>query len=272
MTSQDGKPFFELVPAEIRDQIYDATMFQNVQRHKVNFQFQAPCLHLRFVSRQFKDEYDARSIWGTNLKVSFRQASAKRMGPPHAPRLASRYTSIELNCLLGKHSLACRWSEWEDAAVACYRLILRLAPEGLQHLEIYLVWDSVRMLKDCASERPTGLLYHLDYLIKHPEYGVREDISDSGIVIDLKLRYGGIPLLNTPVRSKCDVLGAELLKEPVTLGVWIADDECFLLDGDGISERLGLEIVIEAAIQAETGKGQVSDDGEVDIFEDQILQ
>jgi len=272
MTSYVGKPFFELLPAEIRDQIYDATMFQNIQRQKFNFQFQAPCLHLRLVSRQFKDEYDSRSIWGTNLKVSFREASAKRFWTPHAPRLASKYTSIELNCLLGKHSLACKWSEWEDAAVACYRLILRLAPEGLQNLEVYLVWDSVRMLKDCASQRPPDFLHRLNYLIKHPEYGVREDISDSGIVIELKLRYGGIPLLNTPVRSKCDALGAERLKEPVTLGVWSAENDCFLLEEDGISERLRLETVVEAAIQAETGKGQLSDDGVVDISEDQILQ
>lgn len=181
MTNQDGKSFFELVPAEIRDQIYDATMFQTIQRQKVNFQFKAPCPHLRFVSRQFKDEYDARSVWGTNLEVSLRQASAKRMRTPHAPGLASRYTSIQLNCLLGKHSLTCKWSDWGDVALACYRLILRLAPEGLQHLEIYLVWDSVRMLKGYASQPPTGFLYRLNYLIKHPEYDVREDISDPGI-------------------------------------------------------------------------------------------
>ncbi|GAB7332432.1 hypothetical protein MBLNU13_g04237t1 [Cladosporium sp. NU13] len=201
MTNQDGKSFFELVPAEIRDQIYDATMFQTIQRQKVNFQFKAPCPHLRFVSRQFKDEYDARS-----------------------------------------------------------------------HFEIYLVWDSVRMLKDYASQRPTGFLYHLNYLIEHPGYDVREDISDSGIAVALKLRYGGIPLLNTSVRSKCDVLGAELLKEPVTLGVWSAEDDCFLLDEDVTSERLKLETVVEVAIQAETVKDQVSNDGEVDIFEDQIWQ
>ncbi|GAB7332431.1 hypothetical protein MBLNU13_g04237t2 [Cladosporium sp. NU13] len=175
MTNQDGKSFFELVPAEIRDQIYDATMFQTIQRQKVNFQFKAPCPHLRFVSRQFKDEYDARSVWGTNLEVSLR-------------------------------------------------------------------------------------------------YDVREDISDSGIAVALKLRYGGIPLLNTSVRSKCDVLGAELLKEPVTLGVWSAEDDCFLLDEDVTSERLKLETVVEVAIQAETVKDQVSNDGEVDIFEDQIWQ
>jgi hypothetical protein len=101
---------------------------------------------------------------------------------------------------------------------------------------------------------------------------VREDLSESGIVIGLNLRYGGLPPLNTAMRSKCDLLGAELLKKPVTLGVWSAKDGCFQLDDDGISERLRLETVIEAAIQAETGKGQVSDDREVDMFEDQIWQ
>ena len=55
MTSQDGKSLFEILPAEIRDQIYDATMFQNTQRQKVNFHFRSPRPHLRLVSRQSKD-------------------------------------------------------------------------------------------------------------------------------------------------------------------------------------------------------------------------
>jgi len=272
MNSQDGKSFFELLPAEIRDQIYDATMFQDMKREQVDFHFIAPCPHLRLVSRQFKDEYDARSIWGTHLGASFRQASAKRMRALNAPGLASRYTSIQLNCLLGKHLLGREWSDWHNVALVLNRFILRLAPKDLQHLEVYLVWNSVRMIKHYASQGPHELLYSLNYLIQHPEYTVREDISNSGIVIGLKLRYDGLPPLNTAMRSKCDLLGAELLKEPVTLGVWSAEDDCFLLDEDGISERLRLETVVEAAIQAETGKGQVSDDGEVDIFEDQIWQ
>lgn len=272
MTSQDGRSFFELVPAEIRDQIYDATMFQNIHREKVIFKFMAPCPHLRLVSRQFKDEYDARSEWGTNLEVSFRRISARQLQPPNAPGLALRYTSIRLNCLLGKHTLICKRSDWDNIAFACKDLILQLAPEGLQHVEVYLVWDSVCMLKDYASQRSTRFLNRLNYLIQNPAYNERVDVRDSGIVFDLKLRYGGLPLLNTAMRSKCDVLGAERLKEPVTLGVWSAKDGYFQLDDDRTDEYLRMETVVEAAIQAASARVTSSVDAEMNISEDQIWQ
>lgn len=113
--SQNGKSFFELLPAGIRDQIYDATMIQDMKREQVNFHFIAPCPRLRLVSPQFKDEYDARSIWGKYLDASLRQSSAKRMRAPDAPGLASRFISIQLNCLLGKHLLGRKWSDmFED--------------------------------------------------------------------------------------------------------------------------------------------------------------
>ena len=52
------------------------------------------------------------------------------------------------------------------------------------------------------------------------------------------------------------------------MGVWSGKDDCFLLDEDGISERLRLETVVEA----ETVKAQLSEDTEINIFEDRIWQ
>ena len=68
------------------------------------------------------------------------------------------------------------------------------------------------------------------------------------------------------MRSNCNSLGAELLKRSVTLGVWSGKDDCFLLDEDGISERLRLETVVEA----ETVKVQLLEDADINIVEDQI--
>jgi hypothetical protein len=128
------------------------------------------------------------------------------------------------------------------------------------------------MLKDYASQRSTRFLNRLNYLIQNPAYNERVDVRDSGIVFDLKLRYGGLPLLNTAMRSKCDVLGAERLKEPVTLGVWSAKDGCFQLNDDRTDEYLRMETVVEAANQAASARVTSSVDAEMNISEDQIWQ
>ena len=275
MTNQHGKSFFECLPAEIRDQIYDATMFQNIQRKHLNFSFKAPYPHLRLVSHQFKDEYDERSIWGTTREVSFRAAFTEQVRHPNAPGLAARCKSMRLNYLFQKNSHA-REQEPPSFHNMCNRIILHLAPEDVQHLEGCLVWNSVRMLKDYAVQHSNRLHHLINHLINdryswHHEnwfWSERGDISGSGVVVGLKLQYGGIPPLNTRMRSNCDALGAELLKRSVTLGVWSGKDDCFLLDEDGISERLRLEAVVEAA----TVKVQLSEDTEISIFEDQIWQ
>lgn len=276
--NQNGKSFFELVPQEIRDQIYDATMLQDIRTKQLNFRFKAPCLHLRLVSRRFKDEYDERSIWGKNLEVSFRATSQSRH--PKAPRLAARCTSIQLNCLFPKNPHG-RERSLGSIAHMCYGLMLRLAPEGVRQLEVCLVWNSVRMLSEYASHSSYRFHHRINHLIQDPYsmihipalYETRAtDISSSGIVAGLKLQYGGIPPLNTLLRSKCDVLGAGILKHPVTLGTWSVDDDCFLLDDDGISKRLRMETVVESATQAVSAKDHVSENLEIDISEDHIWQ
>ena len=55
------------------------------------------------------------------------------------------------------------------------------------------------------------------------------------------------------------------------MGVWSGKDNCYLLDEDGISERLRLESLVEAAIQGNV-KDQFSGDADIDIFEDSIWQ
>jgi hypothetical protein len=126
-------------------------------------------------------------------------------------------------------------------------------------------------------DRLHRLINHLvndPYSLMHHEWwgGQHRDLSDSGIVVGLKLDYGGIPSLNTPMRLKCNALDAELLKRPVTLGVWIGKGNCYLLDEDGISERLRLESLVEAAIQAERLEEHSSGDAEINISEDPIWQ
>lgn len=57
-TTKNSKSSFEVVPREIRDQIYGLTFDHDIERERFMFRFQAPCPHLRLVSRQLKDEYD----------------------------------------------------------------------------------------------------------------------------------------------------------------------------------------------------------------------
>lgn len=57
-TIKNSKSFFEIIPREIRDQIYGLTFDHDIERQHFTFQFQASCPHLRLVSRQFKEEYD----------------------------------------------------------------------------------------------------------------------------------------------------------------------------------------------------------------------
>ena len=157
-TDQGCKTFFELLPPEIRDQIYDATMFQDIQREHLNFRFRAPFLHLRLVSRQFKNEYDRRSIGDTTLEVSFPADFAEKMRRIYPPGLAARCTSLQLNYLILEYPHAHEMSPG-GFAITCCRIMLRLAPRGLKHLHIYLVWKSVRMLKDYTSSRFLILLH-----------------------------------------------------------------------------------------------------------------
>jgi hypothetical protein len=268
-TDQGSKSFFELLPAEIRDQIYDATMEQDIQRKRLNFQFRAPSPQLRLISRQFKDEYDRRSIWGSTLDVSFRVDGGSLPRHPKAPSLASWCTVIQLKCFLGK-SLLAHVSEWRSFAITCDQLIRHLAPDSLQQLEVYLVWDSVRMLKDYASQGPNQLHAFLNYLIHGPTYHPRAERISSHVMATLKLHYGGIPPLNTRKRSSCDVLGVGLLKQPATLGIWSVKDGSFLLDEAKVSERLRMETMIEAATQATTAKDESYGSAEIAVFEGQI--
>jgi hypothetical protein len=243
-TDQGGKSFFEILPPEIRDQIYDFTMFQDIQREDFNFRFRAPCLHLRLVNRQFKNEYDKRPMCETTLEASFPTDFPEPIRYIDAPGLAARCTSLQLNHLFQKgphaHEMAPGWF-----AIECCRVMLRLAPISLQHLDIYLVWDSVQLLKDYVFSQFSNQLHHC---ITHMVKGQYD--SNHGLVPSLKLRYGGISSSNTSMRSKCDVLGAELLIQPATLGTWSVKDRCFLLDDDRINERLRMETLVEAATEA----------------------
>jgi len=275
-TNQGDKSFFELLPPEIRDQIYDSTMFQDIQREQFNFRFRAPCPHLRLVSRQFKDEYDRQSIWGTALEVSFPADLAKDMWHIHTPVLAARCTSLQLNYLFQKDPHTREISPGAFA-ITCCRIMLHLFPESLQHLDVHLVWKSVRMLKDYASQRRIQLHYCLNYIVKNQyrlrngatRHDMQEDNSDYVILPGLKLQYGGISPSNTSMRLECDVLGAGLLKKPATLGTWSVNDCCFLLDDDGVNERLRMETLVEAA-SAVTVKDEPSRNAEFDAPDDQI--
>jgi hypothetical protein len=65
-----SKSFFEILPQEIRDSIYEHTFDHEVTRHSYHMRFQAHLPHLRLVSRQFKREYEKRSPSNTEPVVT----------------------------------------------------------------------------------------------------------------------------------------------------------------------------------------------------------
>jgi len=68
--NKDGKTFFEVLPRELRDRIYEYTFDHDISDDYYRYQFKAPLYHLRLVNRQFMHEYDEQTPNDTTLFVS----------------------------------------------------------------------------------------------------------------------------------------------------------------------------------------------------------
>lgn len=94
-----GKTFFEVLPRELRDLIYEFTFDHNTKDTYYRYQFKAPQPHLRLVSRQFMHEYDEQTPDKATLFVT---ACTNRFDRPSSdlldrlPRIATDCTAADV--------------------------------------------------------------------------------------------------------------------------------------------------------------------------------
>jgi hypothetical protein len=155
--NKKGKSFFEIAPQEVRDLIYDATFHHEAKRGHVTSNFDAPCLHLRLVSRQFKDEYDKQTPKRTKLVLCFDAEIVplrSRRLSTFVPALAIRCTLIELRYLAHKFQLFDGYGERSQnfAAFSALCMGLVMSMTHPRSLEIRLIWDSVSVFEDFATQ------------------------------------------------------------------------------------------------------------------------
>lgn len=98
-TGIHGKSFFEVIPRELRDAIYDLTFDHGTMSNSFEIEFRAPLPHLRLVSRQFKQEYDEQSPRDATLVISnhslwFQHHACQTPRFPILPQLATRCTAM----------------------------------------------------------------------------------------------------------------------------------------------------------------------------------
>lgn len=95
------KSFFDVLPRELRDRIYEHTFEHGSKDEYYRYQFRAPQLHLRLVSRQFMQEHDEQTPDDATLFITGRNdrltcAPTKFPSRPKLPLLAARCTSAEI--------------------------------------------------------------------------------------------------------------------------------------------------------------------------------
>lgn len=100
---RDGKTFFEVLPRELRDRIYEFTFDHNIKDTYYRYQFKAPRPHLRLVSRQFMHEYDEQTPDNSTLFVT---ACTNRFERPRSdvnrlPLIATRCTAADVMMYTG---------------------------------------------------------------------------------------------------------------------------------------------------------------------------
>jgi hypothetical protein len=258
--NKEGKSFFEIAPRELRDLIYDATFHHEVKSGAVTSIFEARCLHLRLVSRQFKDEFDKRKPKHKKLVVCFDADLAHLRSPrlsAFVPSLAARCISVEVRYLAHNFQLfdGCRQRSENFSAFSVLCMQLAEGMVNLRNFKILLIWDSVRTLETFAATcqhtatKHTCVSTSLRRILSAENYIARRTpgaSNKSWVFRNFRLLHRGLASIGPPGGFDFDVPRIKLLKKPVVLGIWTDHYNQFLVRGEGIRDRRMVEVAIEA--------------------------
>lgn len=213
--SRDGKSFFEILPRELRDRIYEYTFEQEVDTQDFVYQFAAPLPHLRLVSRQFKAEYDEQSPTNTTLVVVDKNPRTQcTFGTFHLrekvrhmsfPKLATKCTTLHFNQHLMDYP---RNPANVVRARQCETAELMKCLPHLQRSHIVLSFI---------------LLENLDEIIHSHDFHkhlLRSHFVSADLDFKFELQYLGIELPPSRLFPEHVIQKAKPLKDPVILVVW----------------------------------------------------
>jgi hypothetical protein len=244
----------------VRDLIYDATFHHEVKSGAVTSIFEARCLHLRLVSRQFKNEFDKRTPKHRKLVVCFDAELAHLRSPrlsAFIPSLATRCTSVEVRYLAHNFQLfdgyRQRSENFSAFSVLCKQLALGMV--NLRDFDIRLIWDSVRALETFAAQcqytatRHTCVTTAFRSILFAENYTARRTPGASNSswgFRKFKLQHRGLANIGPPGGFDFDVPRIKLLEKPAVLGIWSDQHNQFLVNGQGTRGRRMVEVAIDA--------------------------
>jgi hypothetical protein len=232
--SGDGKSFFEVLPRELRDRVYEYTFDHDIADGLYRYQFRAPHLHLRLVSRQFMHEYDEQTLDDATLFVTpctdqFTYAYDYMYSrvTDRVPRLASRCTALDVSQYVGETN-----NFFDDINDEEYRVLSSL---GERIGDLVLLIERLHRLRDVNIRFSLNFAQDFDrvygymevYLNDYPYQYEQSNMDCSrlpNVTIELRhldLNYSNLPSCLTP-----DVPGSDILKQPATLATFCYSYGC----------------------------------------------
>jgi hypothetical protein len=251
----DGnKSFFEIIPRELRDSIYDYTFDHEVTCNSYHMRFQAPLPHLRLVSRQFKHEYNERSPTETSLFVTDQRLPFKE---PYLdarlvlPQLATRCTAVHFTLNLRDQAVEAPKELMEELRFFCDSIewYCELDVTRLRDIHVKANFNFVQNLERLLSY--CGEAYVCDWFAER--YGPREiyQISPGRRTTTVEFSHLGLSSHSVPGPLMLDLPSSEAITQPATLGKCECRDtsEEFEMEfhEDVIEQRSAAEAVFLAA-------------------------
>jgi hypothetical protein len=258
--SNGSKSFFDILPRELRDDIYDHTFDHEATLPEIyHMRFQAPLPHLRLVSRQFKHEYDERSPKDTTLFVTDQRLPSKKLpfvdkASMLLPRLATRCTVLHFTHNLQDQTVM------EAGDILGRRVAWFCGPLGhwlafrLPHLQDVHIKCSFNFVQNLAKSR---LHFRPREVLRRLAREYMRHLSKLGIVTRIEWSHLGISSHGIPSQLMLDLPSLESLTESVALGRYERPSRCFdtkwELHEDLIEQRSAAEAVFLAAWETKHG-------------------
>jgi hypothetical protein len=261
LVSNASKSFFDILPCEIRDSIYEHTFDREVISHSYQMRFQAPLPHLRLASRQFKQEYDERSPTETSLFVTDQTLPFKELYPNARlvlPRFATRCTAVHFTLNLRDQAV-------EEPMELMDELVYHCDPINWWHLD-----QELPRLRDVNVNSNFNFVQNLERLFFH--YGqtyvcdwFAEHYWPRGIhqigpvrrITTVEFSHLGLSSHSVPGQLMLDLPSSDSLTQPAALDKFESKDssENFEMEfhEDVIEQRSAAEAVFLAAWETKHG-------------------